>query len=333
MKILFIGGTGIISSACSQRVCDRGDALTIFNRGLTSRPIPSNVRLVQVDYKNRSLFKDILKNHTFDVVVNWIAYTAEDVACDIAAFQGKIGQYVFISSASAYQKPPSRLPITEETPLLNPYWEYSRQKIACEELLQRARHDSGFPMTIVRPSHTYDRRKLPLHGGYTIIQRMRLGSKIVVHGDGTSLWTLTHHRDFSKGFTGLLGLPAAIGESFHITSDELLSWNQIHEMIAHAAGVEPNIIHLPSSFIARYDSGWGDSLLGDKRYSMIFDNSKIKKFVPGFCAQIPFEQGAREIVQWLDADKSRQDVDPWFDQMLDHMINDYESIPLPNEGA
>ena len=326
MKILFIGGTGVLSSACTHGVCARGDDLTLLNRGLTSRPISAQTRLLRADYRDRDQTRQLLKSHQFDIVVNWIAFTPEDVEFDMSCFRGRVAQYVFISSASAYQKPPRKLPVTENTPLDNPFWEYSRQKIACEQRLQQAYQAQGFPVTIVRPSHTYDRTMIPIHGGYTIIDRMRKGKKVVIHGDGTSLWTLTHNLDFAQGFIGLLGNQKAVGETFHITSDEFPMWDQICEWLARAAGVEPKIVHIPSEFITRFDPDWGDSLLGDKRYSMIFDNSKIKKFVPDFKPEISFRDGAKEIVQWYDENSNRQVVNNDYNKLLDRMIVSFESL-------
>ena len=202
--------------------------------------------------------------------------------------------------------------MTESTPLDNPYWEYSRNKIACEQRLMDAYRAEKFPVTIVRPSHTYDQTLLPMHGGYTMVDRMRKGKPVIVHGDGTSLWVLTHHADFARGFVGLLGNSHAIGDAFQITSDEWLTWNQIYTLVAQAAGVEPSLVHVPSELIAAYDPQWGASLLGDKSNSMIFDNSKIKRVVPDFVASIPFAEGARQIIQWYDADPRRRQVDPGF---------------------
>ncbi len=325
MKVLFIGGTGIISSACAQLAVDSNIDLYILNRGkTTSRPIPQGAHLLKGDIRRPESIAQILKGQEFDAVVDWIAFTPDQVETDIELFRGCTGQYVFISSASAYQTPPSSLPVTESTPLDNPIWEYSRNKIACEERLMQAYRQEKFPITIVRPSHTYDQTLFPLHGGYTNIARMRKGQKIVVHGDGTSLWTLTHHRDFAKGFAGLLGNSKAIGDTFHITSDEWLSWNQICEILGQAAGAKPSIVHVPSELIAAYDKDWGESLLGDKAASMIFDNSKIKRVVPGYEATIPFSQGAREIIAWHDADPSRQAIDENFNRLLDRIINAYE---------
>lgn len=327
MKVLFIGGTGTISSACSQLAVGRGVDLTLFNRGETDRPVPAQARVLHGDIRDRESVESALGDAAFDVVVNWINYTPDQVEADIELFRGRTGQYIFISSASAYQKPVARLPITESTPLHNPYWAYSRAKIACEERLVRAYREEGFPVTIVRPSHTYDRTRLPFRHRYTVIDRMRRGEKVIVHGDGTSLWVLTHHRDFAKGFVGLLGNARAIGDAFHITSDEVLTWNQIFTVLAHAAGVaEPRLVHVPSELINAFDPDWGVGLLGDKAHSVIFDNGKIKRLVPDFAATIPFSQGAEEIIAWFDADPVRRVVDPEANALQDRIIAAYESI-------
>jgi nucleoside-diphosphate-sugar epimerase len=323
MKVLFIGGTGVISSACARLAVARGIDLTLFNRGQTARSIPEGARCLQGDINDRASAARVLEGQRFDAVVNWIAFTPDQVEADVGFFRGRVGQYIFISSASAYQKPVGSLPITESTPLYNPYWAYSRAKIACEERLIQAYRREGFPMTVVRPSHTYDRTKVPLLGHYTDIDRMRRGKKVVVHGDGTSLWILTHHEDFAKGFVGLLGNPRAIGNAFHITSDEVLTWNQIYTTLAHAAGVEPQMVHVPSEGIAAFDAEIGAGLLGDKAHSVIFDNTKIKRLVPDFVATIPFRQGAEQMMAWFDADPGRQVVDERLDQLLDRIVNAY----------
>jgi nucleoside-diphosphate-sugar epimerase len=320
MKVLFIGGTGIISSACSELALQRGIELYLLNRGRSFRPTPQGANLLHGDIRQPSSVKEALGGLTFDAVVEWIAFTPDHLRADIELFRNRSSQYVFISSASAYQKPPESLPITEETPLDNPFWEYSRNKATCEEILTQAGISGNFPYTIVRPSHTYDRSSLPFQGGYTDIARMRAGKPVVVHGDGTSIWTMTHHRDFAVGFVGLLGNPQAIGQTFHITSDEWLSWNQIYTIAAQAAGVEPKLVHVPSELIARYDPKWGASLLGDKAHSMVFDNSKIRKFVPEFHPVIPFQQGAEEIMAWYDEDPRRQVVDQHNDTIQERLI-------------
>jgi len=323
MKILFIGGTGIISSACSQLAVDRGMELTLLNRGSSIRPAPPQARIWRADIRDPNTVTPLLEEEMFDVVVDWVAFTTEHVQIDIDLFKGKTGQYVFISSASAYQTPPDSLPVRETTPLDNPFWEYSRNKIACESLLMEAHRTGKIPITIVRPSHTYDKTLLPFHGRWTIIDRMLKGLPVIVHGDGTSIWTLTHHRDFAKGFLGLLGNSKAIGEAFHITNDEWLTWNQIYGLLADAAGGSLKPIHIPSEYINKFDPVWGASLLGDKAHSMIFDNSKIKRLVPEFHAEIPFTQGAREIIDWHRADPSRQVIDHGFLAIYEKILAAY----------
>ncbi len=328
MKVLFIGGTGIISSGCTPLAVSKGIDLTLLNRGKSSRPTPPGVRTITADIHDPASMKAALAGQHFDAVVDWIAFTPQDVQRDIDLFKGKTGQYVFISSASAYQTPASNLPIRESTPLENPVWEYSRNKIACEELLVSEYRKDKFPFTIVRPSHTYDQTLIPAEGGYTVIDRMLKGKPVIVHGDGTSLWTLTHNTDFAKGFVGLLGNAHAKGEIFHITSDEWLTWNQIFEILGEAVGVTPKLAHIPSDLIAAYDKNIGDSLLGDKTHCAIFDNSKIKQVVPEFVCTTPFTRGAEEIIAWYKADPARQKVDQEFDKMCDQLLANYQKAWL-----
>jgi len=323
MKVLFIGGTGIISSACSRLAIQRGIDLFLLNRGQSARPIPEGARVLRGDIRDPQSVQAILEKHTFDSVVNWIAFTPEHVETDLSLFRGKTGQYVFISSASAYQTPPSLLPVTEATVLDNPYWQYSRNKIACEERLVRAYREEKFPITIVRPSHTYDNTLLPMDGGYTVVDRMLRGKEVIVHGDGTSLWTLTHNSDFAKGFVGLLGNSHATGEAYHITSDEWLTWNQIFQIVAHAFGTQARIVHVPTDLIAAYDPDWGAGLLGDKSHSFILDNSKMKRLVPDFLCTVPFSRGAEEIAAWYNADASRRKVDQEYDRLCDRILTAY----------
>jgi nucleoside-diphosphate-sugar epimerase len=320
MKVLFIGGTGVISSACSELALARGVDLYLLNRGQSVRPVPAGARVLQADIRNPEQARAVLAGRTFDAVVDWIAFTPDQVAADVGLFRGRTGQYIFISSATVYEKPPSRLPITEDTPLSNPFWTYAANKIACEGLLQQAARSEGFPSTIVRPSHTYDRTKLPVTGGYTSVARMRQGKPVVVQGDGSSTWVLTHHRDFAVGLVGLLGNLQAVGEAFHITADELLTWNQIYTLVGRAAGVEPRLVHIPSDAIARHDPDWGAALLGDKAHSAIFDNRKIRRFVPDFAPAIPFTRGVEEIIAWYDADPPRQTVDARLDAVMDTLV-------------
>ena len=251
--------------------------------------------------------------------MDWVAFTPEHVQADVDTFRGRAGQYVFISSASAYQTPPARMPVTESTPLRNPFLQYSRDKIACEDLLVAAYRDRGFPATIVRPSHTYDQTLVPFKGGWTVLGRMLAGKPVIVHGDGTSLWTMTHHDDFARAFVPLLGHPRTFGEAIQITSDDVLTWNQIADTLAAALGVTARVVHVPSDAIAAAEPEWGAGLLGDKAHSMVFDNTKIRGLVPGWRAVIPFEQGAREIADWYLADPARQVTDAGLDAVMDKL--------------
>jgi len=327
MKVLFIGGTGIISSACAHRCLELGMDLYLFNRGQSRRPEPENAKILRADYRNTDQVRDVLNGMIFETVVDFIAFTEDHVRRDVELFTGKTRQFVFISSASAYQTPPESLPVTEATSLDNPYWKYSRDKISCEQFLMRAYRETGFPVTIVRPSHTYDRMSVPFPGGPILFHRAKQGKKIVIHGDGTSLWTLTHHTDFAVGFSGLLGKNAAIGETYHITSDEILPWNQIGRLLLKSAGLEAEILHLPSEFMAKYHAEFGAGLLGDKMHSMVFDNSKIKAIVPEFGCKIPFAEGVKEIGEWYKSHPDDFPVDHDLDAAMDRMIADYESIP------
>ncbi len=331
MKVLFIGGTGNISMACSRDALGKGIELFHLNRGNTQPVVPEGITTLTADINDTGQVRQILNDHRFDVVANFIAFVPGEIKRDIGLFSGRTGQYIFISSASVYQKVGGHPVITESTPLYNPYWEYSRQKIACEEMLNRAYRDHGFPATIVRPSHTYD-TVIPLAIGgwkdYTIIDRMKKGKPVVIHGDGTSLWTVTHSEDFARGFTGLLGNRQAIGHAFHITSDELLSWNQIYEAVAGAAGAGLNAVHVASAFISDFADangreGMRGSLLGDKALSVIFDNSKIKRFVPGFQAVIPFRQGIRRTLEWFESDPSRMRINRENDAFMDRLLQAY----------
>ena len=323
MKALFIGGTGNISSACVELALSRGIEVTLLNRGTSGRPVPNGAQVLTADIRDPQSVRAALGSRSFDVVAEFVAFTPEHIETDLELFRGRTGQYIFISSASAYQTPPAILPVTESTVLDNPYWEYSRNKAACEERLVRAYREEKFPITIVRPSHTYSAPYVPIDGGWTAIDRMLRGEPVIVHGDGTSLWTLTHSSDFAKGFVGLMGNAHAIGEAFHITSDEWLTWNQIHEILAAAAGVKATLVHVPSDLIAAYDPIWGESLLGDKTHSFILDNSKVKQLVPDFICTMPFSRGAEEIIAWHMADPARQRVDPAFNALCDRILQAY----------
>ncbi|HAQ21628.1 MAG TPA: NAD-dependent dehydratase [Prolixibacteraceae bacterium] len=327
MRVLFIGGTGFISSAVSRQVIDKGYELYLLNRGLRSSGIPASITLTADIHELKSM-QVALKNLNFDVVVDWIAYSPEDIERNLAIFSGRTEQFVFISSASAYQKPPKHYLITESTPLENPYWDYSRNKIACEERLMKAYRDQGFPVTIVRPSLTYDTNFPIAIGGwgcYTLADRMKKGLPIIVHGDGSSLWVVTHAEDFSRGFIELLGNERVLGEAFHITTDEVLNWDQIYQTIAGALGVEANIVHIPSDFIVKVAPSFTGSLYGDKMWSTVFDNTKIKSFVPGFQANIPFSEGIRRTVEWFEADKSRQLINEAVNVEMNRIIRAYSA--------
>jgi nucleoside-diphosphate-sugar epimerase len=330
LKVLFIGGTGVISTTAARRAVETGIDMTVLTRGhSTSRPVPDGVSRLTADINDRPATLDALGDRVFDTVVDWVAFTPDHISRDIELFASRTSQYVFISSASAYQTPPTALPIRESTPLHNPYWQYSRDKIACESALLDAYRDRGFPITIVRPSHTYDETLVPFDGGWTVVERMRQGKGVVVPGDGTSLWTLTHSSDFAVGFVGLLGRPEAIGHSFHITADYAIPWNAIYLEVARAAGVEqPDLVHVPSDAINAVDQKWGAGMLGDKAHSMVFDNSKIKSLVPDFNARTPFSVGAREIVAWHDADPARKQVDTAMDLTMDKLVDAYRPRPL-----
>jgi nucleoside-diphosphate-sugar epimerase len=320
LRVLFIGGSGVISSACSRVAVDSGIELSVLNRGRNAeRPLPPGVNMLRADIREPGSVRDEIRDLEFDAVVDWVAFTPEHVRADIELFRGRTGQYVFISSASAYQTPPARMPVTESTPLRNPYWQYSRDKIACEDTLVAAYRKEGFPATIVRPSHTYDETLVPFHGGWTVLGRMLAGKPVIVHGDGTSLWTITHHDDFARAFVPLLGHPRTLGEAIHITSDDVLTWNQIAEAMAAALGVTVRLVHVPSDAIAAADPDWGAGLLGDKAHSMVFDNTKLRGIVPGWQAVIPFEQGARQIAAWYLADPARQVTDQALDAVMDKL--------------
>ncbi|MDW7691039.1 SDR family oxidoreductase [Flammeovirgaceae bacterium SG7u.111] len=325
MKILFIGGTGNISAASTRLAIEKGYEVYLFNRG--NRPVPEGAKSLVGDITDLEGTKALLKDHYFDVVANFIAFTPEDVQRDIELFKGKTDQYIFISSASAYEKPASHPVITESTPLKNPYWQYSRDKIACEDLLNKVYREEDFPMTIVRPSLTYD-TVIPVAIGswedFTIIDRIRKGKPIIIHGDGSSLWTITHSDDFAIGFVGLLGHQQAIGHSFHITSDEILTWNQIYDAVGAAAGVTPKVVYIPSDFIAKFDDFQKGNLLGDKAVSVVFDNTKIKSFVPEFKATIPFKVGIKRTVKWFEQESSRMKIIEENNQFMDKVIAAYQ---------
>jgi nucleoside-diphosphate-sugar epimerase len=330
MRVLFIGGTGVISSGVSPLAVEKGMDLYLLNRGHSREFVPPGAKQIIADVRDPAAVRMSLQGLSFDAVVDWLVFTPEQVEADIALFSGRTSHYIFISSASAYQKPPTHYPITESTPLANPYWQYSQDKIACEERLMREYRQKQFPVTIVRPSHTYGLTMIP--AGYhswshpwTLVDRMRKGHKIIVQGDGTSLWTLTHNTDFAKAFVGLIGNPCAVGHAFHITSDEALTWNQITAAIGKAAGVEPNVVHISSDFISQFDHDARGGLVGDKAQCAVFDNAKIKSFVPGFTATVPFSEGVRWSVEWFEKHPERCTLDDAWNRTAENIIEAHET--------
>lgn len=326
MKILFIGGTGTISTAISKELINQGHELYLINRGNRNHILSDKVNEIRVDINDEAKVAELIKDLHFDVVADFIAFVPSQLERDYRLFKLKAKQFIFISSASAYQKPLSNYRITESTPLANPYWEYSRNKIACEEYLMKLYREEGFPITIVRPSHTYDERSIPLgvhgdKGSYQVLKRMLEGKKVIIHGDGSSLWTMTHNRDFAKGFIGLMGNLHAIGEAVQITSDESLTWDQIYQAIADAAGVKLNAVHVSSEFLdAVSHIDFKGSLTGDKANSVVFDNAKLKSLVPGFVAETRFDQGVKEAVDYVLSHKECQIEDEAFDVWCDKVI-------------
>ncbi len=328
MRILFIGGTGIISTACTQLAASRGLDLTVLNRG--QHPSIPGVRQVVADINQPAAARAALGDGVWDAVVDFISFGVADIEARLALLRGRTRQYVFISSASAYQKPVSDYLVTESTPLANPFWSYSRDKIACEERLMHALREENFPVTIVRPSFTYGETVIPLPMNswplpYTAVDRLRRGAPVIIPGDGTSLWTLTHNEDFAHALLGLLGHQGAIGQPFHITSDEVLNWNQIHEAVAEAAGVAaPKFIHIASDFISACLPHSEGELQGDKSNSIVCDNSKIKRFVPDFVATRRFREGIKRSIAWYDAHPARRVVDHEANANYDRLIAAYE---------
>jgi nucleoside-diphosphate-sugar epimerase len=320
-RILFLGGTGVISAPCVRLAADRGDEVTVLNRGRSGRRgLPDRVESLTADLRDGDAVDAALGDRRFDVVAQFLGFTPDQVDADIERFAGRTRQYVFVSSASAYQKPPASLPVTESTPLKNPFWQYSRDKIACESRLVEAFREVDFPMTVVRPSHTYDDTKLPTVGKWTDIARMRAGRPVVVHGDGTTHWTLTHSEDFAVGFVGLLGRPETIGNAYTITGDSAPTWNHVYTWLARAAGVdEPRLVHVASERIARAVPELGPGILGDKAHSMVFDTSKLRALVPEFGTTIPYSVGAERTMAWYDANEDAQQVDRDLDQRFDEL--------------
>jgi nucleoside-diphosphate-sugar epimerase len=321
LRALIIGGNGIISASVSRLAVERGFDVTLVNRGRSdTRPAIEGARRLIGDATDASSIAAAIGSEDFDTVVNFQSFLPSQVTGDIGLFTGRTGQYIYISSASAYQKPVARLPITESTPLRNDFWQYSRDKIASEDTLVAAYRADGFPATIVRPSHTYDHTLIPIEGGWTMLDRMRRGLPVLVHGDGTSLWTLTHSRDFAVGFVGLMANPVAVGDVFQIMSDFVYPWDAIYRMLGAAVGVEPKLVHVASETIAGAIPDWGPGLLGDKSHSVVFDTTKLRSVVPDFNPTTTFAQGAREIVEWYDADAGRRSVDDALNARIDDLV-------------
>lgn len=331
MNALLIGGTGTISMAITRLLAQKGWEVHLLNRGTRRTEVPEGVHWIPADISDEAAVSAILEGRHFDCVCEFIGFTPDQVERDIRLFEGRTKQYLYISSASAYHKPMMDPWITEGTALCNPYWEYSRNKIACEEVLMKACRERQFPVTIIRPSHTYDNRKVPLgvhgsKGSYQVIKRMLEGKPVIIHGDGTSLWTITHNTDFAKGYVGLMGNPHAIGEAFQITGDETLTWNQIYETIARVLGVELKACHVASDFLAatgKYDML--GNLIGDKANSVLFDNSKLKRAVPDFVPTVRFEEGIRDTIANILAHPELQQEDPEFDAWCDKVIEVQEA--------
>ena len=325
-KALFVGGTGTISSAITRLVATQPDwELTLLNRGTRNDDLPKNVKVITADIKKDDV-STMIGDEVYDVVAEFIGFVPEDVERDFRIFNGHTRQYMFISSASAYQKPVEHYLITEETPLENPFWAYSRNKKACEELLHRYASEDRFPVTIIRPSHTYCERSVPVavhgdKGSWQVVKRMMEGKPVIIHGDGSSLWTLTHNTDFARGFVGLMGNAQAVGETFHITSDESITWNQIYRALADALGVKLQACYVPSKLLAANDKyDMTGNLLGDKASTVVFDNSKLKSVVPGFKAEMKYRDGVKLVVDYILKHEECQVPDPEFDLWCDHIV-------------
>ncbi|MDR0799157.1 MAG: SDR family oxidoreductase [Dysgonamonadaceae bacterium] len=327
MKILFIGGSGTISIAISKLLIQQGHELYLLNRGNRNDCLPAGAISLTADINKESEVATLIRDLDFDCVADFIAFVPEHLQRDYRLFQHKTRQFIFISSASAYQKPLSDYRVSEATPLANPYWLYSREKIACEEYLMQMYRENHFPVTIVRPSHTFDERSVPLgvhgkNGSWQVVQRMLDGKPVIIHGDGTSLWTMTHNSDFAQAFTGLIGNIHALGEAVQITSDETLTWNQIYQCIACELNVPLKAVHVSSEFLAATgDYDFTGSLLGDKATSVVFDNTKLKRLVPGFVAKKRFDQGIKETIRYVLAHSEYQKADPEFDRWCDLVIH------------
>ncbi|MBQ5335178.1 MAG: SDR family oxidoreductase [Oscillospiraceae bacterium] len=332
LRILLIGGTGTISMAVTRRLAADGHDVFLLNRGNRGTELPEGVTVLKGDISDEASAAKLLGDLRFDAVGEFIGFRPEQVMRDVRLFFGRTNQYIYISSASAYQKPLSDAVITESTPLANPYWQYSRDKIACEEYLMRQYRENGFPVTVIRPSQTYDERSVPLgvhgeKGSWAVIRRIMNGKPVIIHGDGTSLWTVTYNSDFAAAYAGLVGNIHAIGQAYHITSDERVTWNQIYQCIADTLGVPLHAVHIPSDFLAAVSTyDLEGSLIGDKANTVLFDNSKIKAAVPGFAAKVRADQGIRAAVRHMLAHPELQVPDPAFDAWCDRVITGWEQL-------
>ncbi|MGH3164571.1 MAG: NAD-dependent epimerase/dehydratase family protein [Trebonia sp.] len=321
MRILFLGGAGMIGSAAAAEAVRLGHDLTIVTRGEPRRQLPDGVKHLRGDVYRLAELREILGGERYDAVVNWVGYTPAHLSGHAELFAGLAGQYVFISTCSVFARPVPSLPVTESSPRRQPVFGYARDKLDCEEYLAAAYRADGFPLTIVRPAHTYDRTVVPVLAGWTAIERMRSGKPTVVHGDGTSLWTLMHSGDFARAFVPLFGNGQAIGESVNVVSGDILTWDQIHLTLAAAAGISrPALAHRSSESIAVEWPGWTDVLEHDFRHSMLFDNTKLRRLVPGFAPLMSFAAGAREIITYYDADSARRHVDSDLDAAFDRLL-------------
>jgi nucleoside-diphosphate-sugar epimerase len=330
MKVLFIGGTGTISREVSKLAVQNGFELYILNRGNRNEFVPPEAKLIACDIRDEQQASTILNNYQFDVVVNWVCYNAEQAEADVRLFKGKTCQYIFISSATVYKRPPDHYIVDESVSLSNPHWPYANDKIASEEIFMKEYRESGFPVTIVRPSYSYSKTTIPhifnsrtYH--WTLIDRIRKGKKIIVPGDGTSLQIMTHAADLAKGFVGLIGNKQAIGQSFQITSDEVQTWNKLTNIMGYAAGVEPDIVHISSDFVCAFAEDRRGQILSDTSLSIVYDNSKIKSFVSGYKASIPFEEGIKQSIDWYDSHPELRNIDEDFNMLTDKIISAYEA--------
>jgi len=326
MRILFIGGTGNLSAECAALLHERGHEIVVLSRGRNA--VPPGYRAIQADRKDAAAMRAGLKGAQPEVVINFLGYDLSDVQTDYELFNGVVRQYVFISSTVVYAKPPQRLPLTEDSPVGNAWWDYAQKKLACEQWLRQRQEEGGFPVTIVRPSHTYSQGWVPnpiSSGSYTFAARLEQGKPVFIHDDGESRWTLTAAADFAVGLAGLAGKTEAIGEAFHITSDEVLSWNQIYAEIAAAVGVKsPQIVKVPTEFICRVAPQMTGTLKGDKAHPGVFDNAKIKRLVPEFRCRMPFRLGVRESVRWLRGHPEQRNLKPEIDALIEEVIGAWD---------